>query len=130
MTDNIVGWYDDAGNPCIAFHIRGVAHDPPGVEYSGIIDTGFSGFVQVPLSAAFALRLPLEGTTSVMLADGSTQTTLTALGSVTLGGKSLVGVVHLSPSPEILLGMDFLRRFEHALAVFSNSVFLFPETKS
>ena len=131
MTDDgdgsIAGWYDDTGSPRLAFHIRGVSHEPPGLKYDGIIDTGFSGFIQVPLPVAFSLNLPLEGTTSVMLADGSTQTALTALGMVTLGNRPLVGVVHLSPSHEILLGMDFLRRFERALGVFRNNVFLLPE---
>ena len=42
---------------------------PPGVEYTGIIDTGFTGFLQLPLGVAFELALPLEGTTSVTLAD-------------------------------------------------------------
>ena len=65
----VLGWYDQTGTPCISFHLRGVTHEPPGVEYTGIIDTGFSGFIQVLLVEACTLNLPLEGTTSVTLAD-------------------------------------------------------------
>ena len=92
-----------------------------------MIDTGFYGFIQVPITVAFALNLPLEGTTSVTLANGEIQRALTALGMVTLGGESRVDVVHLSPSSKILLGMEFLRGFKRALAVFPEIVVLFQE---
>ena len=72
MTEYGLGSYDEQGNACLKFHLCGVRHDPPGVEYTGIIDTGFTGFLQIPIATAFELALPLEGTTSVTLADGST----------------------------------------------------------
>lgn len=125
----IDGWYDDDGNPCIAFHLRGVVHDNPGLKCSGIVDTGFSGFVQIPFDKACELRLPLEGTAGVTLADGSTHVVLTALGIATLADTTIVGTVHLSfSSEEILVGMEFLRKFDHGLGVFRESVFLLPET--
>ena len=52
------------------------------------------------------------------LADGSTLVMLTALGAATLLDRTEVGVVLLSmTSDSILVGMDFLRRFERALVV-------------
>ena len=39
------GHFDSLGNPCLKFHLCGVAHDLPGLEYVGIIDTGFTGFI-------------------------------------------------------------------------------------
>lgn len=127
ITDSIDGWYDDNGNPCIAFHLCGVVHTKPGIECNGIVDTGFSGFIQMPFDKACELRLPLEGTAGVMLANGSTQIVLTALGIATLANVENVGTVHLSPSSEILVGMEFLRKFEHGLGVFRDSVFLLPD---
>ena len=39
------GHYDAQGNACLTFHLCGVRHEPPGVELTGIIDTGFTGFL-------------------------------------------------------------------------------------
>ena len=128
VDDSIDGWYDDNGSPCIAFHLRGAVHKKPGIEYTGIVDTGFSGFIQIPFNRACELRLPLEGTAGVTLADASTQVVLTALGIATLAGWENVGTIHLSfSSEEILVGMEFLRKFEHGLGVFKESVFLLPD---
>ena len=130
MTQTGLGHYDDRGNACVTFHLRGVRHEPPGVEYTGIIDTGFTGFVQLPLSAAIALALPLEGTTSVRLADGSTAVKLTAQAEATLFEESVIGTVIIEfHSPEILIGMDFLRRFDRGLVVSREVVGLVPESQ-
>ena len=123
----ICGRYDEDGNPCISFHLRGAAHKKPGPEYEDIINTGFSGFIQLPFEKAFELRLTLEGTSEVILADGSSKTVLTALGVATLAGMKTVGTIHLSPSLEILVGMEFLRKFKCGLGILKDSVFLFPD---
>ena len=122
MSDNKaavgIGHYDKRGNACLKLHIHGVKHEPPGVEFEAIIDTGFTGFIQLPLSVAISLSLPLEGTNSVTLADGSSLVMLTALAKVTLLSRTEIGVVLLSmSSKDILVGMDFLRRFERTLVV-------------
>ena len=124
----VVGHYDQSGSPNIKFFLQGVAHDPPGLEYHGVVDTGFTGFLQIPLIEAFKLRLPLEGTTTVVLADGHQETNLTALGRVSLEGEDpVVGIVHLSPSSHFLVGMDFLRAFKKGLGIFNEVVFLLPD---
>ena len=113
-----IGHYDQQGNACIKLHLCGVKHDPPGLEFEGVIDTGFTGFIQLPLSKALALSLPLEGTISVTLADGSQLVMLTAMARATLLGEAEYGVVLLSmTTDEVLLGMDFLRRFDRMLVV-------------
>ena len=128
VDSSIDGWYDDDGNPCIAFHLRGVVPGKPGIKCPGIVDTGFSGFIQISFNKACELRLPLEGTAGVTLADGSTQVVLTALGMATLANQEMMGTIHLSfTSEEILVGMEFLRKFEHGLGVFKNTVFLLPD---
>lgn len=114
-----LGRYDPDQNAClIDIHLRGVKHRKPGVRYEAILDTGFSGFIQLPLSEAIALGLPLEGTQTSVLADGSSVTSLTALGRTTFADRETTGVVILSPSsPVVLVGMDFLRKFDRALIV-------------
>lgn len=123
-----VGHFDSLGNPCLKFHLCGVAHEPPGLEFEGIIDTGFTGFIQVPIQNAFSLKLPLEGTSSYILADGSRGVYLTALARTTFGGKTHVGAVSLAPgSQDILVGMDFMRQFKLGIIVMTKLILLVDE---
>lgn len=65
-----------------------------------------------------SLSLPLEGTNAVTLADESSVVMLTAMVRATLLGRTEYGVALLSTTSDtILVGMDFLRRFERALVV-------------
>ena len=122
------GHYDTQGNACLTFHLCGVRHEPPGIELTGIIDTGFTGFLQLPLAKAIELALPLEGTTTVTLADGSTAAKLLATGKVEFDGAQQDGTVIVEfGSSEILIGMDFLRRFGRALVVSRTAVLLIDE---
>jgi predicted aspartyl protease len=122
------GHFDSLGNPCLKFHLCGVAHDPPGLEFEAIIDTGFSGFIQLPMQHAFSLKLPLEGTSSYVLADGTRGTSLTALAHTTFGGMTVLGVISLTPgSLDVLVGMDFLRRFKLGLIMTKGTILLTDE---
>ena len=60
MTQTGLGHYDEQGNACLKFHLYAVRHSPPGIEYTGIIDTGFTGFLQLPLSHAMSWRFLLK----------------------------------------------------------------------
>lgn len=72
----------------------------------------------MPLLKAFPLGLLLYGTVEVTLADGSTAPKITAKGAVHMGDERQIGVVILEPSmTDILLGMDFLRKFNRVLFV-------------
>lgn len=83
----------------------------------------------MPLIQAFPLGLILDGTTSVVLADGSTSFNLVARGAVKVGEESKIGTVLLEAgSNEVLLGMDFLRRFKKALFVGAGGVVLLDES--
>ena len=81
----------------------------------------------MPFTVAFALNLPLEGTNTIALADGSSHVALMALVRATLAGRSETGVAILSDSAEILIGMDFLRRFERMLVVSRSGIVLMDE---
>ena len=123
-----VGHFDSLGNPSLKFHLCGVAHKEPGLEYEGIIDTGFTGFIQLPLQHAFSLKLPLEGTTTYTLADGSQTACLLALGRTSFAGKVVTGVVTLAPgSQDILIGMGFLRQFKLGMIMVKESIVLIDE---
>lgn len=122
------GFFDAQGNACLKFHIHGVIHKPPGIELEGIIDTGFTGFLQLPMHHAFTLKLPLDGTLSATLADGSKVTCLTVLGKVTYDGHTQQGVIALATATtDILIGMDFLRQFKLGLMVIKGQIMLVQE---
>lgn len=118
------GFFEN-GNPSLKIQLSGVFNPTP-QEFTGIIDTGFSGFVSMPLIKAFPLGLPLFGSTSVMLADGAVQSKLMAQAKATIGGKTGTGIVILEPSSkDILIGMDFLRTFK--MGLFITKMVIFPD---
>lgn len=124
------GHLDQLGNACLKFHLCGVIHEEPGLEFIGIIDTGFTGFIQLPIQHAFSLKLPLEATASYTLADGSQTACLTALARTTFAGQMKVGAVTLVPgSKDILIGMGFLRQFKLGLLLFKKTVMLIDEAE-
>ena len=122
------GYFDAKGNPCLKVSLAGVFINPPGIEFQAIIDTGFSGFLCMPIVSAFPLGLPLHGTTSAVLADGNKNTCLTALCRVTVGKRMQEGVVLLqNQSKDFLIGMDFLRKFQASLFMTKSSILLLDE---
>jgi len=93
-----------------------------------MIDTGFTGFLMMPLTESFELALTLYGTSSWTLADGSSQPKLLGFGTVILDDVHTHGVIVLEPNASRpLLGMEFLRRSKRALAVGSGGCLLIDE---
>jgi len=120
------GFFDN-GNPSLKIQLAGVFNQTP-VEFTAIIDTGFTGFIAMPLIKAFPLGLPLFGTTQVTLADGQTQTKLVAQAKATIGTQTKIGIVILEPSSnDVLIGMDFLRTFKLALFLTTMGIALLDE---
>lgn len=123
-----VGHFDSLGNPSLKFHLCGVIHKEPGLEFEGILDTGFTGFIQLPIQHAFSLKLPLESTASYTLADGSQTACLIALARTTFAGKAVTGAVTLAPgSQDILVGMAFLRQFKLGIIMVKNTIVFIDE---
>ena len=121
MSTVIQGQFDDVGLPKIDIGICRDVHSLPESQalVSGIIDTGFSGFVQIPSKLAIELQLTLRATTTSMtLADNRIVTRQASYGIAILKGHPEGGVFYLDETfPHILLGMDFLRIFERSLLV-------------
>lgn len=114
------GSFNKAGSPTIKFKLGGPLANSE-QEFEGIIDTGFTGFVSMPIVKAFPLGLLLAGTTTVTLADGKSAPQLTATGQSHIEGMSEIGVVILQGSTaDILLGMDFLGKFGRVLFIHPN----------
>jgi predicted aspartyl protease len=95
-----------------------------------MIDTGFTGFLLMPMLSAFPIGLTLYGTSKCTLADGRTGTKLLALGSVRLEGEdtATVGLIILEKNNcGLLLGMDYLRKSKRSLVVSEQGVILLDE---
>jgi len=124
--DLLTGFFSHNGSPAFKVTVKGPFSE--GLEYDAVLDTGFTGFLSLPLVEAIRLGLVLHGTTAVSFADGKQEFRLTARGMVMLQDESQLGVAILEPaSTEILLGMGFLRLFGKAFFVSSNAVFLVDE---
>jgi len=108
--------FDDNGSPIVEIEVSGPVNDPR--KMTAMVDTGFSGFLLLPILEAFPVGLILSGTTSVELADGTKQNKLTCLGQIHYGGTKKVGLIIIEwENTDILVGMDFLRKFEKTLVV-------------
>lgn len=113
-----IGSLDSSGTPVIKISIKG-AYQKSEREFTAVVDTGFTGFISMPMVKAFPLGLILFGTTSMVLADGTTQARFTALGRASLDGTTWKdGLVVLEyEDVDILVGMDFIRTFDKILLV-------------
>jgi predicted aspartyl protease len=118
------GFLDSTGSPRIKISLRGW-YEGVHRELDAVVDTGFTGFLSMPLVEAFPLGLILSGTAITILADGSQSFKLTALGEVFVGEESQRGVVLLDSGPsDVLVGMEFLKVFKKSLFVHEQIVSL------
>jgi len=121
----ILGSFDEYGNATVGIEVAGASGSK---AYRAIIDTGFSGFVALPLMEMIPLGLSTQGAANVMLGDGSIISSSVSTGAVTLGGQVESGTILLDDnSTDILVGMAFLREFKIALIVTNNTVVLYDE---
>lgn len=123
-----IGYLDSAGHPHVKIRVWGL-NEQFAQEFEAMIDTGFTGFLMLPLVSAFPLALTLFGTTTYTLADGSQSPKLLAYGTVGLDEENTEGLIVLeaNASSGPLLGMEFLRRSKKELLVGRNGVYLFDE---
>jgi predicted aspartyl protease len=121
----ILGRFDPSGSAIIDISVSGSAGQK---SYAATIDTGFSGFVALPLNEMIDLGLTIDGAANVQLGDGSIVANHLSTGSVTLGTVTETGTIVLDEnSAEILIGMAFLREFKMAQIVTSTVVVLYDE---
>jgi predicted aspartyl protease len=105
-----------SGCPVVQIAVSGAFHNS--TNFTAIVDTGFSGFLLLPILDAFPVGLILRGTTRITLADGSAQTKLTCLGEIHFDGESKTGLIIIeNQATDVLVGMDFLTKFRLQLVV-------------
>ncbi len=95
-------------SPEVSIEIYGINKT---IKIVAIVDTSFSGFLQVPLATGISANLNILSIGRHTLADGSSVKTLQCVGKIRFAAIDLVGVVLLSEkSDACFAGMQFLRQ--------------------
>lgn len=112
------GSLDPHGCPHITIWISPEGGETLAKECQALIDTGFTGFAQLPMRDAEALGLVSNAEMEVMYADGTTAPVPVVWASVRLAGQVRQGFIFLEErSAEVLVGVHFLREFRKTLIV-------------
>ena len=111
-----IGSLDADGDPTVAVEIIGAFGQP--TTFTCVVDTGFTGFLSIPLLQAFPVGLVLAGTRPMVFANGAVENKLICLGVARVDGVEKSGLIVIeNESKQVLLGMDFLKKFGFKLLV-------------
>jgi predicted aspartyl protease len=111
------GWLDSHGTPLVRVGIFPPGRPSPSDKFDAVIDTGFTGFAQIPATSAESTGRRAAGTTDYTYADGAREPVPIAYATVRLGDEMQDGFVVLSEGGDVLVGIEFLRLFRKSLTV-------------
>ncbi|HWB17025.1 MAG TPA: hypothetical protein VG538_11520 [Vicinamibacterales bacterium] len=95
-----------------------------------MIDTGFNGTLMLPVALAKRLRVFVESTTTVSLADDTSKNAWTTHVVVRVGDRELLVLALIEPDClDLIIGMDFLRLARLGLVITPNGVLLVSENE-
>jgi hypothetical protein len=119
----------DRGHPYIDIVVSLDGKTGTGEKFTALIDTGYSGFVSVPVIAALKLGLQPHTTVQYELANGkiSDPVPLARAHACCCGDVFAPGLVGISEAASVTVGMEFLRACGKGLIVFSASLLLVDE---
>jgi clan AA aspartic protease len=122
------GSLDSSHSPLVAIAVS----SPSGRSHfvDALIDTGFTGFVQLPERRARELGLTRRAVSEAQYADGRTGTIPLAWAKVTLGSDTQEGFVHIQGgSDEVIVGVELLRVFRKIFVLsIADSLVLLADT--
>lgn len=102
-----------------------------GHKVVAIVDSGFTGFLMLPMAVGIRCHLSLWGVQGSTLADGRKVNNLQCVGSIRFGSRTLTGLISLTDTGnECLLGMQFLEQLNGSFQIMSDqnkAVFTFPK---
>jgi len=105
------GSLDSSRSPLVTIAVS--APSGPSHFVDALVDTGFTGFVQLPERRAQELGLAPQAVSEAQYADGRTGTIPLAWAKVTLGPEVREGFAHIqSGSDEVIVGVELLRVFQ------------------
>jgi len=117
---NIIAGIDGQNNVRIELEIQGLYKSTP---YGGIVDTGFSGGLVLPLVTAVDIGLTKVGASTVTLADGSVHVVPTFLSKVKIGNK-IQDATTLIMGSEVLVGMELLTNYRFCMSPMTGEVII------
>lgn len=94
-------FFDRNGHPKVKLTVGGRKRSG---DIDAVLDTGFDGYLSLPVSMAVQLGLELIGTDTVQYADGRTARELVFTVSVKMSGKDKLVPTTLTDSVEALAG--------------------------
>jgi len=110
------GSLDSSDTPFVTIAVS--APSGPSQFIDAVIDTGFTGFLQVPAGTARELALTPLGLSETQYADGRIDAIPLAWSRVTLAENVGEGLVHIQPgSDEAIVGVELLRAFRKILVL-------------
>ena len=110
------GSLDSSRSPVVTIAVS--APSGPSKFFDAIIDTGFTGFVQLPEPRAQELGLIPRTASETQYPDGRIDTIPLAWARATLGAEVQEGFVHIQRgSDEAIVGVEFLRIFRKILVL-------------
>jgi len=105
------GSLDSNHSPLVTIAVS--APSGPSHFADALVDTGFTGFVQLPERRTRELGLAPQAVSEAQYADGRTGTIPLAWARVTLGPEVREGFAHVqSGSDEVIVGVELLRVFQ------------------
>lgn len=99
-------YFDQASHPVMEITVSGLEKT---ASFPALIDTGFDGYLSLPLTIALPLGLKLSYHTSITLADGSVKEELLFEAKVKLGSKWQEAAVFVNRGSLALLGTKLLQ---------------------
>jgi predicted aspartyl protease len=118
------GKLDANGHPYVEIRVSAEDTEGSGATFEALIDTGFTGFVSLPIIAATTLKLQPHTTARYELANGKLcdPIPLARAFACVDGDKFVAGVVSISEHARVLVGVEFLRTCGKSLIFSSDSV--------
>jgi clan AA aspartic protease len=117
MIEGIIG---ETGTPVVTLKILGTRGE---ITVEGILDTGFDGFLCLPIAIAISLGLELIDATDTELADGTVrEDELVFAGQAEWDGTIISIPIVLTRSEDILIGTAFLKGYMVQLDYIANTI--------
>lgn len=110
------GSFDESGTPIVSIE---VIIGQKNYNFQAIIDTGFSGFLIVPLTELKELPTFLDDIKWMTLADGRRIVRLQSYASIHIADETFDGIATVkSEGNEVILGMKFFTTSRRSIHIF------------
>jgi len=120
----LIGYVDELRQPRTKLTVKG---NRKTIVVEPVIDTGFDGYLSLPVSIAIPLGLELKGQVPVEFADGSMKNELTFQGMVFWQEHECPIDIFLTESKEALVGSGLMQGQELTISYGKHSVTIEPD---